>query len=738
MPSLVESAIQYAELLGWPVFPVRPSGKTPLTPRGFHDASSDPALVRTWWQRWPDANIGVPAGEVSGFVVIDIDAKSDGPSTLAELVELHGAVPTTVQGRTGGGGAHYLFKHPGGKFRNTAGVLGRGIDTRGDGGYIVVPPSLHPSGTVYEWQRDPFSTELAELPAWLVPPAREAAAPPPVRMAAPSIVGEDERIRRATAYLDAMDPSISGAGGHAKAYAAATALVHGFDLSSSVARQLFASVFNPRCQPPWSDREIDHKIAEAARKPHDNPRGWLLAAGTLDGDQAHGREVADAILTSAIARASADIPPMRQRELMAMPADLMEPPGYIGELCRWINETAYKPQPILTLGTVLAFFGSVIGRKVKTPTDLRSNLYCLGVGRTGCGKNHSRIAIKRLCDAAGLTEKLLGGEEVASDSAILSAVAERPAIFFLWDEIGHMIAAANSRNAQSHVRGIPVTLTKLFTSANSTVLGKEYADRKTNPRRDIIQPNVGLYGTTTPGKLFASITPDEISDGFLGRMLVFMSENPTPERRRVRIADVPKSLVELAQAWWQRDDLPRPPGNIAGVTQHAPLLVPFQDDALIELEAFEAETDQKIASRGSTDELGLDALWVRASEHAQKVALVITAGCEFASPVVTRDVLAWSIRLIRYLTVNLIEHVAHQVSATDYGRDLKRVLAVIHEAGEINRSSLMRRTQGMDPKRRDLILNELVQSDHIAIRDHKPKRGRPATFYRAIGGADAN
>lgn len=104
------------------------------------------AEVVTWWRQWPDANVLILTGAKSGIVVVDVDPRHTGDESLRELGEL----PETLTSLTGGGGQHLIYQHPGYEIRNAAGLL-PGIDFRGDGGYIVAPPSSHSSGTAYAW-----------------------------------------------------------------------------------------------------------------------------------------------------------------------------------------------------------------------------------------------------------------------------------------------------------------------------------------------------------------------------------------------------------------------------------------------------------------------------------------------------------------------------------------------------------------------------------------------------------
>jgi len=141
------------------------SGKHPRTRNGSSDASLEEAQVLKWWEMWPTANVGLATG--GGLVVLDVDPRHGGDDALADLEAAHGPLPATLAAKTGGGGEHYLFTTAE-TVRNDAGSrLGAGLDVRGQGGLIVVEPSLHPSGRRYAWQDDPAEQSPAPLPDWL-------------------------------------------------------------------------------------------------------------------------------------------------------------------------------------------------------------------------------------------------------------------------------------------------------------------------------------------------------------------------------------------------------------------------------------------------------------------------------------------------------------------------------------------------------------------------------------------
>ncbi|MEN3273440.1 MAG: putative primase/helicase, partial [Actinomycetota bacterium] len=159
----VDAAVIYARR-GWEVFPchspAKGSGactcahvdcgspaKHPRVKGGLNAATTDEDVIRRWWASWPSANVAIRTGAASGLVVVDIDPDHGGDRSLDALLSEHGPLPTGRTIRTGSGGRHLYFSHPGHSIPNDAGRrLGAGLDVRGDGGYVIAPPSVHASG----------------------------------------------------------------------------------------------------------------------------------------------------------------------------------------------------------------------------------------------------------------------------------------------------------------------------------------------------------------------------------------------------------------------------------------------------------------------------------------------------------------------------------------------------------------------------------------------------------------
>jgi len=158
---------------GWSPIPLVPRDKRPLLPwEPYRHRRPRPGELVAWRRRWPEANVGVVTGVVSDLVVLDVDPDKGGEASLAELEARFGPLPATLVVRTGGGGRHLWFRHPGEPVPCAVG-LRPGLDVRGDGGYVVAPPSIHPSGRPYRFE-EAAAREPAPLPGWLLALLAEA------------------------------------------------------------------------------------------------------------------------------------------------------------------------------------------------------------------------------------------------------------------------------------------------------------------------------------------------------------------------------------------------------------------------------------------------------------------------------------------------------------------------------------------------------------------------------------
>lgn len=205
---LMRAAQWYARRLNWRIFPCRPGEKLPAVKDWPTRAATDLDAIEAWWRDRPDFNIGVACGAGSNLAVLDVDG-ADGEVALVQLEAHHEPLPNFFcMQRTGGGGWQAFFAWPSGRIiRNSVGRLGPKLDSRGEGGYVVLPPSLHPSGNRYRWAEDqnPLRCPPGPMPAWLV----DLLDPPKVEpRPAPEISGDGEQY--ALAALRAEVAEVAG------------------------------------------------------------------------------------------------------------------------------------------------------------------------------------------------------------------------------------------------------------------------------------------------------------------------------------------------------------------------------------------------------------------------------------------------------------------------------------------------------------------------------------------------
>lgn len=166
--STEQAALDYLRR-GWSVIPVVERGKRPaIAWKAYQSRCVSEETLHDWFRRSADYNVAIVTGALSGLVVLDVDPRHGGDASLRALEQEHGDLPPSIESVTGGGGRHVYFAHPGGTIHNRVNIE-PGIDLRGDGGCIVAPPSIHPSGKRYRWKKShaPGECELAALPGWL-------------------------------------------------------------------------------------------------------------------------------------------------------------------------------------------------------------------------------------------------------------------------------------------------------------------------------------------------------------------------------------------------------------------------------------------------------------------------------------------------------------------------------------------------------------------------------------------
>jgi hypothetical protein len=737
-------------LNGYPIIPIQPGTKKPGCHRGGgwrdypdwtrHAARATTDLELAQWRGWPDAGIGIVGGAVAA---VDIDIADDaelahGIERLAR--ELLGDTPAL---RIGNPPKRLLVYRTVVPFK---GVKRHPLEVLCLGQQFVAY-AVHPTtGRPYDWPEENLADiDLGSLPAidevgaqafldeaiaLLPEQLQPARLPAGEARAGHAQQGTPDAVCAALAWIPNADldydswvrigMAIKGAIGDAGAHLFAAWSAQSAKNDPAVTAKTWAD-FRPK------------SIGAGTLYHYAMARGWKPdAALVLDGTAPR-----DAVHPAARLLASIGAGPAAAESRLAAPAfDLVIPGGVLGDLTRYMTETARRPQPLLSLGASLCAIGALIGRKYRTDSNLRSNLYIVGIADSGSGKNHGREIVNELFVEAGLAH-YLGGNKIASGAGLLTAIHRQPAILFQIDEFGMFLAAAaDRRRSPRHITDILDNMTELYTAAGGIFLGAEYANRDgKNERRDISQPCLCVYGTTTPLHFWNALQGSNVLDGSLARFIILPTENDYPEENAgAGIRVPPPALVEKLRFISAGGGRPVA-GNLIGKTAgHEtavdPMTVPMQPGAKDAFRTLGAEiTNELREARGTA----FTAILARIAENAQKLALVRAVGLDPESPTITADDADWAIRLVRHFANRTMVAVERHVADNETERNHKRMLEIIRSSGDagLSKNELVRRTQFVDKRQRDEILTTLVEAALVTTA-MRPSSTKCALAYCAV------
>ena len=411
------------------------------------------------------------------------------------------------------------------------------------------------------------------------------------------------------------------------------------------------------------------------------------------------------------------------------------PDGLVGDLTDYMLSTARRPQPLLSLGASLCAIGALMGRQYRTESNLRSNLYVVGIADSGSGKNHAREIINETFFEAGLAHHL-GGNKIASGAGLLTALHRQPAILFQIDEFGMFLAAAADRKrSPRHITEILDNMTELYTAAGGIFLGAEYANRDgSNERRDIVQPCLCVYGTTTPLHFWGALQGANVVDGSLARFLILPSDEDYPdENTAVGIRQAPPALIQGFQHVASGGGHQK--GNLMGKTADqnttvTPMIVPMNDEARARFKVLSVELTGELRAAAGT---ACTAILARIGENALKLALIVAVGRDPARPEIDITAADWAIDFVRYYAQRTMAAVERHVADTETEAHLKRLKEIIRAAGSkgITKSEITRASQWLKSRDRNEILETLIESGDITT-GMRDTGGRRAMVYRIL------
>lgn len=747
---------------GYSVIPIMPGSKVPGQFRGGewspypdwtrHCERPTKSFEVDIWRRWPGCGVGIATGAVVG---IDIDILDGALAIqLADLAaSMLGDTPCLRIGRAPKRLLVYRAATPfAGRKRHPLELLARGQQ--------FVAYAVHPdTGRPYDWPED----SLVELPLSRLPVVDEAGCAAFLD-AAWRLVPDEVRVNSiladapTSAWRGPSDPK-----GTRDAIAAALAWLPNDDLPGNEwitvgaaikaalgeeGRDLWLDWSRQSRKSGQSGRTDTPERRWASLRPHSvgagtiywlaEQRGWVPdPALTLNGtaaEQAAQPHPAAALLAKVAAVPLPAAPPPKPYRV---PPELLRVDGALKLFLDYATASAVSPQPFLSLGAAICLVGTIAGRRYRTPTDLRSNVYAIGIADSGGGKDHARRCVKRAIYAAGL-DRYLGGEDLASSAGLLTSLQRHPARLFQVDEFGQFLKLVLTQRAPAHKAAIWSELTKLYTSAAEPYIGAEYADQKARPRVTIEQPCACIWGVTVPGPFWAALEGGALADGSIARFLVFLTDDDYPERNEAPAPmDPPPALVSALQAIARGVPGHSHGGNIADAMESsAPIhayTVPLSPGAEAAMARVRREATDLLRSHRGTY---ATALFGRYAENTAKLAMIAAVSRDPARPVTEAEDITWAAALVEHCIGTLLREADRRVADNDTEAKHKRVLEIIRSAGEISRNALVRKTQFLSKREREEIFDALVEGE-LVTRSMKPTGTKPTMLFVARGMPEA-
>ena len=670
------------------VIPLRPHDKKPMLPTWAEYQRRLPSEeeVEQWWTQWPEANIGVVTGAVSGIVVVDVDG-------VEGLKWMKANLPVTSVYVQTGKGWHGYFRHPGGSIGNRA-RLAPEVDLRADGGYVVAPPSVHPSGSVYEWQFTPGMDGWDGI-ADFAPQEQQPRTPSG---------GID--LSGAKPMLD-MSPVEKGQRNNRLAELTGrwiTANKLGMEECLILARG-----WNGSLKEPLANAELERTV-----------RSVFATHG-----RNHPGEDSPVTVTPVDAGAG--------ERAQSIPEELLHPGGLLQMLMDYMDKASAVSHPVFALAGAIAAVGTLAGQKFMTETGLRTNFYCLALGYSGAGKDAPQSAIPQVFTQSGAeAAECLAGNSVSSEAAILRWLSnERQAsALYLLDEMGLLLSAMKRPN--SPAAEIPALLMKLF-SGTDRGYSRQYADANSNIL--VKWHHLSLYGASTPDRFWESMTRGEATDGFLARCLIFESRHDVarPKKRTDPVVpdDLKRMVEELAHV---RREFNVALGNL--VQQPSPKVIEKDENAQAYFDSW-ADRYFDLRNKYLRADEGLASLYGRAAEHAHKLAL-LHAISMYGSYVqnVGMGSVQWACALVDALLANASAQMQANIAESDFHKLTQRALRavrayVLSHKGRPGapRWALEKNLKGVDTVTVDRVLKKLLSEGSLIEQEWQGPSGPKTTLF---------
>lgn len=690
LSTILDYAIDYHDR-GFSVIPIRPGPeKKPYLPwTEFQKTRATEEQIEAWFKKWPDANIAIITGSISGIFVVDGDGEI-GSRWISENLP-----KTSVYAKTGRkAGCHCFYRIPAGALIKNQVNWKPKVDIRGEGGYVIAAPSIHHTGNVYELIIMPGLSGWDDLTEFN-PQSFEK------KSGSGNLSGFDfSKVKTIEEKKANLFKSVAS-GGRNNALAGMCGAM--FRAGGQPAQVWDAALaWNSNNKPPLGEAELKRTIKQI----------WELHLKN-DPIKIFPDE---APLKSEIEQVSEKIKGPITDEY---PIDCLQPGGILQEIMDYTEKSSASHKPIFALSAAIAIIGNICGQRIMTETGLRTNMYCVSIGYSGAGKDASHSAISSIL--AGSSARIsLGPTDTASGVALLKWLScqEHQISLFTFDEFGMLLQGTKNQN--SPMAELPRILTKIFSSTDRPEI-KSYADAKLNIT--IPWHHLSLYASSTPSKFWGNLSEADSVSGFLARILIFEAHDEIERARESIASAVPKKLMEKIDCIWAITPPIDPDrGDVARVP--IPFVVPRSKEAKTMFLEW-SEEYWKLRNEFREDDCKAS-IYGRAAEHCAKLALIHAVSLR-EGKIVGKEVgpesIAWAIKVTDACINRMLSGISRNIAKNVFHGEQQRVLNFLRKskkdrvsAREIYRNLRVSSRMANDVITSLLITGEISQEDAEGVK----------------------
>lgn len=680
-----------------------------------HSKELDIRVMEKWAEELEEkgSNISLILGEPSGVIALDLD--TDNPEILEKIEAL---LPSSPVEKKGSKGWTRFFRYTGehtdalkafdeldGKWKVILEVLSTGSKT-------TLAPSRHPNGSDYVWTSDKtlLDVDVSKLPVF----------PPFLIAELTRILGGDEQN---TSY-----GKVSTGRNHGLSQQLGLLLKETQSVGETLRKLI--DFDKEQNDPPYFSDPNEHRCTDSITNALSFYSSHLVSINSKRFRE--NKEYLSPVIntmdkeTLEVLKESAGKKSQRQGGLKKLKvSELLPVPSVLKNTYETLIANSWVPQEELAFGSILTLYSTLASRKFVFQ-GMSPNLYICNISKSGTGKNAGMEFLKNTLIDIGKTN-VLGPSDIPSDAGLMDALCNKPAMVLPLDEVSGVLSSANSGGAEYN-RKLGDLLCELYTLGHGRFLGRGLVENSSKGAVD--RPNLNILGATTPRGFSESVNRKSIQKGLLGRFLLFFGDSDVPSKRVKEVTKLDQETLNqlswLADYRGEESDM-----NIQGRIQQFTELKATRAGSKALDDVFE-EFD-KLRLKNLDDTYGPIA--ARLYQQMIKLAMLhALANSNQSVPKIDVQDVEFGRKLILHFFENFKVAIKGLIFDSPIEKDKANIVRAISEAGLMTRKELILATPSFSKKKRELLIEELLDSEQIIVTTVDNENGSGITHYGVVHG----